>query len=1232
MEKVDFNLNCLCYNFLYMKEGSKKWRFAIDMGGTFTDVIGINPKGKFYTLKILSHSPDYKDPVVEGIRVLTGIPRSIPISKTDVDCIRLGTTIATNALLERKGGRILLITTKGFSDLLEIGYQTREELFNLCIKKPEKLYSKVLEIEERIDVSGKIIIPLDKEKLYSTLLPLKKEKFDTVAVVFIHAWNNPFHEIICEEVLRKIGFQKIYLSHKTMPKIKMVSRGLSTVLDAYLSPVLSKYLDTLKEEIVDVKIEFFISSGGLVPGYEFKGRDALLSGPAGGVVAVSEIAQQLGLKSVIGFDMGGTSTDVMRYDGEFERLLEKKIAGITIQTEMLNIHTVAAGGGSILWFDGKKMRVGPCSAGAYPGPACYGFGGPLTITDANLMIGRLIPDFLPHTFGAKRNCAVNLDIVKKMFNKMRDYINQQTSNKFSSEEIALGFLKVANEKMAMAIKDVSISKGVDVRDYTLICFGGAGGQHACEVASLLGIKEIVFHPLSGLLSAYGIALAKPEKRVIKTFIHPYTPEIHKKLSSIFTEMENKLVSDTNINDRKSIEKEIDLRVKGSDSIITVKYMDYEDTLRTFINHHKRLYGFYRTSSVIEILSLRVIIKQNTEFFPPFKGFSCNNNSYIPKPIMHHRLFTEDGFVNVAVFHRKSLTPGFNIEGFALVIDEFTTVVIDKGFVATVCDNGIIIAKNIKKEKKKFIKHLHKPDPVMLEIFNNLFAGIATEMGHTLRNTAHSVNIRERLDFSCAIFDPKGGLVANAPHIPVHIGSMADTVEEIIKQRGADLRPGDVYITNNPYCGGSHLPDITLICPVFSNDGELMFFTASRGHHSDIGGRTAGSIPPQATHIDEEGVLIDGFLLIRDGCFREEELRRLLMKHPYPVRELEERIADIIAQIAACRKGEKELKRLIERYGYETVKTYMYFIQDNAEYSVKVALWKLLNSKSKIENKFEDYLDDGTLLKVNVIIEAGSAPPDTVKAVFDFTGTAAQHYFDNLNTPLSVTKSAVLYVLRSIINTDIPLNSGCLRPIKIIAPKGSLLNPIYPVPVASGNVETSQRVVDILLGAIGIAAASQGTMNNILFEVKDEPPYYETIGGGAGAIYGCPGASGVQVHMTNTRITDPEILELRHPGIRLKRFSIRRNSGGKGKYPGGDGLIREIQFLKPATVTIISERRKTFPFGIKGGKSGKYGVNLLRDKKGKIKRLPHRITLKINPGESIIIKTPGGGAYGIIKYE
>ena len=1198
-------------------------------------MVGLDPHGNYHTLKLLSNSPDYKDASIQGIRRMLSFKNKEFLPEDKIKTVRLGTTAATNALLERKGGRVALFITKGFSDLIKIGYQNRPDIFSLRIKKPASIYSSVFEVDERTDQKGRVIKTINIQKLEEDIETCKQLDVDTIAVVLMHAWKNPEHELICEKMFKKHSMAGPFLSHKTMDLIKIVTRGQSTVVDAYLGPVIDSYVDEIKKESGEIPVGFIRSSGGISKPDSFKGKDAILSGPAGGVIAVENLVNNMGLKGAIGFDMGGTSTDVSRYKGKLEKVYEKTIGGIELQVEMLNIATVAAGGGSVLWFDGQRMRVGPESAGANPGPACYGFGGPLTITDANLLTGRISPEHFPKTFGPDRLSALNEEIVKEKFQSLTEKINIGSLRNYTPSQAALGFIRIANEKMAMAIKEISVSKGYDVRDYTLVCFGGAGGQHACEVASLLGMGKIIFHPLGGVMSAYGIGLSKPTKKSSISVLRIYNRENHEKILSSFKKMEERLIKEKN-NKKEDflINREIDLRHEGTDAFLTVECSNYEDVLDSFKKQHERLFSFYPENKPVEAVNLRIEAQEKGDFFYTphiIPGLKLKNKS-IPERIQ--RIYYSNGLLNAPLYLREKISPKTKVNGPAFIVDRYSTLVIDPGFDAEADENGVIFVKKMHpvfgeepgNESNNPNKN-GKADPVLLEVFSNLFMGIATEMGHTLRNTAHSVNIKERLDFSCAVFDGKGDLVANAPHMPVHLGSMADTVKAVIKNQKRSMKRGDIYLTNNPYHGGSHLPDLNVVCPVFSENNEIVFFTVSRGHHADIGGITPGSMPPSAKHIDEEGILIDGFLLVRDGILREKELRQILSTHKHPVRNMEERISDLKAQVASCNKGINELKKTIALYGWNTVRDYMGFIKENAAYSVKQALAQFLKGGDPFEAAFEDHLDDGTLLKVKIVINGGPNPPETINAVIDFTGTGPGHCNDNLNTPISVTRSAVLYVLRALTDSDIPLNSGCLQPITIVIPDDSILSPVYPLPVASGNVETSQRITDVLLGALKAAAASQGTMNNLLFQVEGETPYYETIAGGSGASDGCPGTSGVQVHMTNTRITDPEILETRHPGVRLEKFVLRKGSGGKGRFMGGDGTIREFKFLKPAKLSIISERRVYSPYGLEGGKPGKKGVNLLKKTNGEIVELPHRVVIYVKKGESIIIKTPGGGGFG-----
>jgi len=1223
--------------YISMADVTVKWKFAVDRGGTFTDVIGMSPSGEFHTLKLLSRSEACDDASIEGIRRMLGVAAGGPLPADAIEEIRFGTTVATNALLERKGGKTALLITKGFCDLLDIGYQNRPDIFKLCIRKPRPLYEAVIEVDERTDRRGGIVRPLDEARLKADLEVLRRDGTESVAVVLMHSWVNPEHENMCGKLLAESGFSNVFLSHACVNLIKIISRGQSTLLDAYLSTVMAGYVESIRGAAGKIPVAFMQSSGMLAPAGSFSGKNAILSGPAGGVVAVASMAGAMNTGGFIGFDMGGTSTDVSRFDGGFQKKYEQVIAGIPLQIEMLDVITVAAGGGSILGFDGQKMTAGPESAGAIPGPACYGFGGPLTVSDANLLTGRILPEFFPRTFGADGRSGLDRKIVQEKFEILTAEINASSGSSFSVQETANGFLRVANENMAAAIREISVSRGFDIREHTLVCFGGAGGQHACSLAKLLDMDTIIIHPFSSLMSAYGIGTARRAWNDVRSLLQPYDGGTHRSLNSMFQHMENDLRRQAGAGAETVPVREIDLRPSGTDAFLTVPYRGYEETVTDFRKRYEDLFGFSIPDVDIEVVNIRSALLEPGEFFPlpeQLKTGETAEEEYhdgisrkMPDPSSFQDIYFSGGGVKAPVYRKDLLPPSSALTGPAVILDAQTTVIVDPEFQAAIDRRGCMILTRCERGSGTAASETGGPDPVLLEVFGNLFMGIAHEMGHTLRNTASSVNMKERLDFSCALFDPEGGLVANAPHIPVHLGSMADAVRAIIRKNRGSMKPGDVYLTNNPYDGGSHLPDMTIICPLLSDSGELIFCTAARGHHADVGGITPGSIPPSASHIDEEGVLVDNFLLVRDGSVREDELKVLLAGSRYPVRNLPERVHDFRAQTAACRRGINELLRTVEVYGIRTVTDYMKHIQDTAELEVRKALHRLL-SAGTCKASFEDRLDDGSLIRVLVTISPGGHPPETVSAVIDFSGSGPEHQDDNLNAPASVTRSAVLYVLRSLIDKDIPLNSGCLKPVTIIIPERTLLNPAYPAPVASGNVETSQRIVDVLLGAFGIAAASQGTMNNLLFAVQGEHPYYETIAGGGGAMEGCRGASGVQVHMTNTRMTDPEILEARHPGIRVERFHLRKDSGGEGKYRGGDGVVREIRFLKPATVSIISERRVQAPYGMQGGAPGKRGLNLLKKANGETQRLNHREVLNVEQGESIVLETPGGGGYGV----
>ena len=1202
-----------------------KWFFAVDRGGTFTDVIGIDSSNKIHTSKVLSESTLYDDSVIEGIRQILHLSPGEKIPLEKIDRVRIGTTVATNALLERKGSKTALLITSGFKDLLEIGNQARPSLFDLSIVKPVQLYHSVTEIEERLDADGNIIHKLDEQKLELDLTNLYNSGIQSVAIVLMHSWKNPVHEEMCYNIAKKIGFSNISISSHIMPLIKIVGRGQTTVVDSYLYPILSKYILSLRKELGDIPIEFMQSSGGLTDGKSLTGKDAILSGPAGGAIGCATVGEMNNLDSIIGFDMGGTSTDVSRYDGHFSRVTEVEMGGINFQASSLDIETVAAGGGSLLRFDGQRLQVGPESAGAIPGPVCYGLEGQLAVTDANLVLGRINPNFFPEVFGPKQNSKLNSKRVILEFEKLRSKINKNTKSSFSIEKLAKGFLDIANEKMAGAIKKVSVSRGYDVRNHALVCFGGAAPQHCCSIAKILGIKKIVIHPLSSLLSAYGIANAEQFRYGIKSVVENFDTDSHKGALSEISSLESPLIDEIKnlgiLQENITTKKYLDLRMVGTDTPLTIPFAAYKSMLASFRKKHSDLFGFL-PSNELEIANVRVEVSgHRTKVGDSFVDYSLAK----PKPIHYAEVYFDDNFVSTPLYSIESLPIGFEISGPAIIIDRNSTINIEPGFEASINKLGHLVINQEVLQKSHFSS---KRDAISLEIFNNLFMGIAEQMGFTLQNTAHSVNIKERLDFSCALFDGDGNLVANAPHVPVHLGAMSESVKSIILANKGKMKEGDYYLINNPHKGGSHLPDLTVIAPVFSGSTEPIFYVASRGHHADIGGITPGSIPPFSKTIYEEGIIIDNFLIVEKGKLREKEFENILLSSENPARNIEERKHDINAQIAAVSKGIHEIGNMIEKYGLSTVQSYMKYIRENSAEAMNDALKDYLGDDDIKEKVFEDFLDDGSKIsvKIKIVKKEGSILP--FHAIVDFSGTDSQ-MDNNLNAPIAVTKAAVLYVFRLLINKDIPLNSGCLDQIEIIIPKGSLLNPSDDAAVVGGNVETSQRITDVLLGALGIAAASQGTMNNFVFGSEDNSgkQYYETIAGGSGAIDGFSGASAVQVHMTNTRSTDPEILENRFREVRLEKFEIRRNSGGTGQYNGGDGVIREIGFLEPRKVSIVSERRNIPPYGLSGGAAASCGSNILRKISGEEIDLGGKVERVIKSGETVIIQTPGGGGFG-----
>ncbi|HEY5236913.1 MAG TPA: hydantoinase B/oxoprolinase family protein [Rhizomicrobium sp.] len=1186
-----------------------QWRFYIDRGGTFTDVVAEAPDGRLQTLKLLSADSRYDDAALEGIRRALGVAANVAIPAERIAEIRMGTTVATNALLERKGERVALIVTRGFADQLRIGYQNRPKLFALKIVLPDMLYERVAEADERVTAEGEILRTLDEKGLRGTLSALRGDSFTACAVVFMHGYRYPAHEKRAAEIARALGFTQISVSHETVPLAKFVSRGDTTVADAYLSPVLSRYADRIVRAVGarenGPRLFFMTSNGGLAAPQFFRGKDAILSGPAGGVVGMAETAAQAGLPRTIGFDMGGTSTDVSRFDGAYERVYETEVAGVRLRAPMMAIHTVAAGGGSILHFDGARFRVGPGSAGADPGPKCYRRNGPLTVTDANVMVGKLSPEFFPHIFGLNADQPLDDIAVREAFSTLAKEIGD------TSEAIAEGFIRIAVENMANAIRRISVAKGYDARDYALNCFGGAGGQHACLVADALGISRIFIHPLSGLLSAYGMKLAQLRSLKQRAVGMPLNAEAVAHIEDIAKELRAQTENEIRSQGAQiaTCTVRVHVRYAGSDTTIAAPLGPLSQMAETFAQLHARQFGFGYEGR--ELIAESVEAEASDSVSLPSNSPTNTKTTALSEPEKIIRFFSQGAWHDAPLYRIESFPAGQHIDGPALLIEPHQTIIVEPGWRAEVSDSrSIMLSRAMPKEAAQI--RSAEADPVSLEIFANLFMAIAEEMGATLQNTATSVNIKERLDFSCAVFDAQGGLVANAPHMPVHLGSMGDCVTAIIAKHGADMAQGDAFVTNAPYDGGTHLPDVTVVMPVFIGS-ERGFFVAARGHHADIGGITPGSMPPFSRDIAEEGVLFDGIRMVHAGHFDETAVRRVLASSEYPARNPDQNIADLKAQAASCARGAAELARACAHYGREIVTAYMGHVQDNAEESVRRVIGALH------DGEFTVPMDGGMEIRVKITADRARR-----SARVDFTGTASQA-FNNFNAPKSVTKAAVLYVFRCLVEDDIPMNAGCLRPLDIIVPEGSLLNPRPPAAVAAGNVETSQAVVDALFGALGVMAAAQGTMNNLTFG-NARHQYYETICGGAGAGRDFDGASAVHTHMTNSRLTDPEILEARYP-VLVEDFAIRHGSGGGGAHKGGDGVTRHIKFREAMNVAILSTRRQTFPFGLNGGSDGTKGNNVLIRMSGERVALQGCDEVEVAADDAIIIETPGGGGFG-----
>ena len=1359
--------------------GDGRWQFWIDRGGTFTDIVAQRPDGGLVVHKLLSENPDrYADAPLQGIRDLMGLSSDAPIPAEAIAAIKMGTTVATNALLERKGDRTLFITTAGFKDALRIGYQNRPDIFARHIQLPEMLYERVAEVHARMDAQGEILQPLTEaecDRLRGDLQWAYDDGIRACAIALLHGYRYPQHEQAVAGLAREVGFPQISVSHQVSPLMKLVSRGDTTVVDAYLSPILRRYVDRIAAALAEceggwvdgyegdrvtgdvqkdsfandprqlppkpsgqvppihpsthppiyphthlpthphtppTRLMFMQSNGGLTDAALFQGKDSILSGPAGGIVGAVQTSLRAGFRHLIGFDMGGTSTDVSHYRGEYERTFETEVAGVRLRAPMMAIHTVAAGGGSILSFDGSRYRVGPESAGAYPGPACYRHGGPLAVTDANVMVGKLQPAFFPAVFGPEGNAPLHGEVVTAQFTALADRIYQATGNRRRPEQVASGFLTIAVEKMANAIKKISVQRGYDVSDYALCCFGGAGGQHACLIAEALGMKEIFIHPYAGVLSAYGMGLADVRSLREQSVEQPLSAETVPNLQGMLDTLAQAALGELaqqgipvpagkdeiwTGGSRLEIQPRAHLKYQGTDSTLIVRW-GAETAMRSrFEALHRQRYGFAAPDKVLIVDTLSVEAIGQTDAPVDMPVAAPRDAGTVLEPRAQVPMYMGDSWHDTPLYHRDDLCPGDRIPGPALIIEATGTNVVEPRWQANFTEQGSLVLRHqvtapspIAPDRSAVVmaesdvsgdETAAAPDPVQLEIFNNLFRAIAEEMGVTLQNTSTSVNIKERLDFSCALFDAQGQLVANAPHIPVHLGSMGESVQSLICDRGDALQPGDVYALNNPYNGGTHLPDITVITPVFVQPGSGQsemgctvnasdpsaadqganpcasteelgvsdtgqganpcapaerfsthppihpsthppihpstphFYVASRGHHADIGGITPGSMPPHSVSIEEEGVLIDSFPLVKAGEFQEAALRELLTTTTYPVRNLGQNIADLQAQIAANEKGAQELQKLVNHYGLQQVQTYMGYVQNNAEACVQRVIDTLQDGEFTYE------LDDGSQIQVAIRVDRPQR-----RATVDFSGTSAQRA-SNFNAPAAVCKAAVLYVFRTLVDDDIPLNAGCLKPLDIVIPPGSLLNPEPPAAVVAGNVEVSQAIADALYGALGVMAGSQGTMNNLTFG-SDRHQYYETICGGSGAGPDFDGTDAVHTHMTNSRLTDPEVLEWRFP-VLVEEFAIRSHSGGAGRHRGGHGIRRALRFREAMTASILSSHRTVAPFGLAGGQPGSVGHNRVQRISGTVEDLGSQASVSVQSGDVLMIETPGGGGYGAL---
>ena len=1237
----------------------EQWDFWVDRGGTFTDIVARRPDGSLVAHKLLSVSPVYRDAAVAGIRHLLGVAPGAPLPAGQIAAVRLGTTVATNALLERKGEPTVLVITEGFGDALRIAYQNRPRIFDRHIATPEQLYDRVIEAPERVDAHGELIRPLAADAVERDLRAAFAAGFRSVAVVCLHGYRYPAHEQRIGAIARRVGFTQVSESHEVSPLMRLVSRGDTTVVDAYLSPVLGRYVDEVAAALDGVRLLFMQSNGGLADGAAFRGKDSILSGPAGGIVGMARTAAAAGFDRVIGFDMGGTSTDVSHYAGEFERQYETEVAGVRMRAPMLSIHTVAAGGGSILHFDDGRYRVGPDSAGAAPGPACYGRGGPLTVTDANVLLGRVQPDHFPRVFGAAGDQPLDAEAARRQFAALAARITAASGDRRPPEQVAAGFLEIAVANMANAIKKISVQRGYDVTRYALSTFGGAGGQHACAVADALGMTSVLIHPLAGALSAYGIGLADViamrESAVEASLADAATPAL---LAAAFGSLEQSALADLAAQgvgpraapspappdgtgpsgarpagarppgDGIQVTLRAHLRYDGTDTPLPVPYGTAEEMTAAFERAYRSRFSFLMPGRpiIVEAVSVEAACASQDHTVAPTPAATP---AAIPAdgapdcpPDVHERvrLFAAGQWRTAPLYRRAALAPGQAVDGPAIIAEDLATTVVEPGWRASVTGRLDLLLTRTAPARST-TRATTEADPVLLEVFSNLFMAIAEQMGERLRATAHSVNIKERLDFSCAIFDADGGLIANAPHIPVHLGSMGESVTMIIERNRGAIRPGSAYALNDPYHGGTHLPDVTVITPVFAPGdpaaGEIWFYVASRGHHAEIGGLSPGSMPATSTRIEEEGVLIDNWLLVENGRLRERETERLLRAAEYPSRNPATNLADLRAQVAANEKGVDELYRMVAQHGLDVVRAYMRHVQENAAESVRNAIAKLTDGEYTYE------LDNQATIKVTVTVDRQAR-----SATIDFTGTSPQ-LGDNFNAPSSVAMAAVLYVFRTLVDKDIPLNAGCLQPLTVIIPAGSMLSPGYPAAVAAGNVETSQAVTGALYAALNVMAEGSGTMNNVTFG-NDRYQYYETVASGSGAGQGSDGqgfdgTDVVQTKMTNSRLTDPEVLEWRYP-VRLESYAIRRGSGGAGRWRGGDGGTRRIRFLEPMTVTTLAGHRRVPAFGCQGGAPGALGRHWVERADGAVTPMRGCDTADLAPGDVFVIETPGGGGF------